>query len=192
MKGKVKWFSIEKGYGFITGPAEIDYFFHVSKIQGEKLPANGDTVEFVPSEGEKGKRAYDIKILERMRTVGGKTFYGKEVCRTEVVEEGSSKLGTAVGLGFWGAFFGGPIGALIGAALGAALGEETETVRREVPITSPCIRCGGTGQVTSKVPGHTGFQCPSCNSFWKVPDHKLDPKEVSYLDWRFGNRKPGS
>ena len=33
LQGTVKWFSAQKGYGFITGEDGIDYFAHFSEIQ---------------------------------------------------------------------------------------------------------------------------------------------------------------
>ena len=35
MKGKVKWFSARKGYGFILGADEKEYFVHYSDIVGK-------------------------------------------------------------------------------------------------------------------------------------------------------------
>ena len=34
-------------------------------------------------------------------------------------------------------------------------------------ITSPCLRCGGTGHVTNIDENFIGFQCENCKSFWK-------------------------
>ena len=48
MIGKVKWFSAEKGYGFIEREDGGDVFFHFSAIQdqGFKSLAEGQQVEF--------------------------------------------------------------------------------------------------------------------------------------------------
>lgn len=57
--GVVKWFSAEKGYGFITPDNGADVFVHYSAIQGNgyrKLEA-GDKVEFEITDGPKGKQA---------------------------------------------------------------------------------------------------------------------------------------
>jgi CspA family cold shock protein len=59
IRGTVKWFSAEKGYGFITPENGQDVFVHYSAItmQGyKKLEAN-DKVEFEITEGPKGKQA---------------------------------------------------------------------------------------------------------------------------------------
>lgn len=61
MKGKVKWYNWRKGYGFITGDDEKDYFVHFSQVpEGTKLYEN-DEVEFEAVEGEKGMQAQNIK-----------------------------------------------------------------------------------------------------------------------------------
>ena len=62
-KGTVKWFSDEKGYGFIT-PEEgsKDLFVHHSSIQGEgfKSLKEGESVEFEQTEGQKGPQASNV------------------------------------------------------------------------------------------------------------------------------------
>jgi CspA family cold shock protein len=63
--GTVKWFSNEKGYGFIA-PAEggKDLFVHHSNVSGEgfKTLAEGATVEFDRVEGPKGPEATNVVL----------------------------------------------------------------------------------------------------------------------------------
>ena len=61
-KGKVKWFSNQKGYGFITTESGGDVFVHHSSIQGEgyKTLNEGDEVEFEVQQGPKGKQAANV------------------------------------------------------------------------------------------------------------------------------------
>lgn len=66
MQGKVVWFESKKGYGFIKGEDELDYFVHFVNIMGEgyKTLSKDDLVEFKPSQGEKGTIALDVeKVL---------------------------------------------------------------------------------------------------------------------------------
>lgn len=62
MKGTVKNFNAEKGYGFIRTEEGKDVFFHFSVIQceGFKTVNPGDEVEYEYSETEKGLRATKV------------------------------------------------------------------------------------------------------------------------------------
>jgi CspA family cold shock protein len=64
-EGVVKWFSNEKGYGFIARPDEEDVFVHFSAIQGDgyKSLTEGQKVEFEITEGPKGKQASNVRII---------------------------------------------------------------------------------------------------------------------------------
>ena len=63
--GTVKWFNSEKGYGFITPQEGADVFAHYSEIQGDGYRSlnEGDKVEFVVTEGKKGKQASAIRVV---------------------------------------------------------------------------------------------------------------------------------
>jgi cold shock protein len=64
-QGVVKFFSSQKGYGFITSQTGLDYFCHYSAIQteGYKSLNEGDTVEFSIEESPKGPKAADVVVL---------------------------------------------------------------------------------------------------------------------------------
>ncbi|MBU2063664.1 MAG: cold shock domain-containing protein [Candidatus Omnitrophica bacterium] len=61
-KGTVKWFSNQKGYGFIASDDGEDVFVHHSEIQGDgyKSLEEGQAVEFEIKEGRKGKQAAKV------------------------------------------------------------------------------------------------------------------------------------
>lgn len=62
MFGKVKWFSPEKGYGFIAREGGDDVFVHFSAIQDEgfKTLNEGQDVEFEIVEGARGPQAANV------------------------------------------------------------------------------------------------------------------------------------
>jgi cold shock protein len=63
--GTVKWFSTEKGYGFITPEnGGKDLFVHYSAIQadGYKSLNEGDKVEYEETQGRKGPQASNVRV----------------------------------------------------------------------------------------------------------------------------------
>ena len=65
--GTVKWFSDEKGYGFITPEdGSKDLFVHFSGIAGEgfKSLTEGAKVEYEAAEGDKGPQATNVVLAQ--------------------------------------------------------------------------------------------------------------------------------
>ena len=65
MKGTVKWFNNQKGFGFISDEQGNDVFVHYSGIQsnGFKSLEEGQEVEFEVIEGQKGPQAVNVVKL---------------------------------------------------------------------------------------------------------------------------------
>lgn len=63
MEGTVKWFSKNKGYGFIDAGIDKDIFVHFSSIKGKgyRVLEEGDEVTFDMVEGPKGPQAENVK-----------------------------------------------------------------------------------------------------------------------------------
>lgn len=66
MRGKVKWFNNEKGYGFIEYSDLEDIFVHYSAIEkeGYKTLKEGSLVDFKLLETAKGLQATDVTEIE--------------------------------------------------------------------------------------------------------------------------------
>ena len=64
-KGTVKWFNESKGFGFIEQESGPDVFAHFSAIQsqGFKTLVEGQQVEFVLGQGQKGPQAEEIVVV---------------------------------------------------------------------------------------------------------------------------------
>ena len=66
MMGTVKWFNNRKGFGFIERENGTDVFVHYRDIEGDgfRTLAEGQKVEFVLDEREKGPAALEVTAAE--------------------------------------------------------------------------------------------------------------------------------
>lgn len=62
MTGRFKNFNEDRGFGFILGEDGNDYFAHISEVKSVELPYRGATVEFTPSQNDKGLSAKKILV----------------------------------------------------------------------------------------------------------------------------------
>ena len=65
LRGRVKWFDPDKGYGFIEVPGQRDVFVHWSAIQQEgfKTLDDGEEVEFELVQSDRGPQAANVTRL---------------------------------------------------------------------------------------------------------------------------------
>lgn len=66
LKGTVKWFNKDKGFGFISGEDGNDYFVHYSNInaKGFRSLEEGQAVSFEVTEGNKGPVASNVTVAQ--------------------------------------------------------------------------------------------------------------------------------
>ncbi|TKJ38417.1 cold-shock protein [candidate division LCP-89 bacterium B3_LCP] len=64
--GIVKWFSKNKGYGFVEGEGDRDIFVHFSSIKGKgyRVLDQGDEISFDLVDSPKGQQAFNVKKLK--------------------------------------------------------------------------------------------------------------------------------
>ena len=68
--GKVKWYDIEKGFGFLSSDEGEDVFVHSSTLPaGVESLKPGTKVEFGIVDGKRGKQALSVVILEQPQSV---------------------------------------------------------------------------------------------------------------------------
>ena len=92
--GKVKWFNDAKGYGFIERAQGGDVFVHFSSVRGTgfKTLTEGQSVEYVVTEGEKGPQAQDVgasvaEILQRAQEEATTTSVATAVAEVPAASE---------------------------------------------------------------------------------------------------------
>lgn len=85
MEGKVKFFNKKKGFGFIIGEDEKEYFVHISALsQGTRIN-DDDSVEFEAAETDKGLQAKNVTLK------GGSAAPAKESAGQEAKPEESTE-----------------------------------------------------------------------------------------------------
>ena len=63
MKGTVKWYNLKKGYGFIVGEDNTEYFVHYTQLPQGTILAPDENVEFKVEETDRGLQAVEVKIV---------------------------------------------------------------------------------------------------------------------------------
>mgnify|MGYP006304804477 CR=1 FL=1 len=65
MEGFVKWYNRKKGFGFIKGEDNEDYFVHYTQLAEKVFLRENDKVTFEAVDTEKGKQAQNVDLLQK-------------------------------------------------------------------------------------------------------------------------------
>ena len=65
LRGVVKFYNADRGYGFIRFGNDLETYFHITSVANDCAdPLKGDTVEFIPDKGKDGRPcARAVKII---------------------------------------------------------------------------------------------------------------------------------
>lgn len=86
MNGEVKFFNRKKGFGFIKGEDEKEYFVHFSALTEGTMINDNDKVSFEPAESDRGLQAQNVSLAQ-----GGSEAPAEEPKEEASEEEASSK-----------------------------------------------------------------------------------------------------
>lgn len=68
MKGKVKFFNDSKGFGFIAGEDDKEYFVHITGLKEGVTIRENDEVNFDVEQGDKGPKAVNVTLAGSAET----------------------------------------------------------------------------------------------------------------------------
>lgn len=95
MKGKVKFFNVMKGFGFIAGDDGKEYFVHKTGLTKGTLLRENDVVTFNPAEGEKGPKAENVALESAAgKTAEAPVAESSEECASDECDECSDEEST--------------------------------------------------------------------------------------------------
>jgi cold shock protein len=94
MEGTVKWFSRDKGYGFIQGDDEKEYFVHKAALSQGTFIRENDKVSFEAAETERGMQAQNVVLLQKGSEMAQDEAPAEEEATEEVAEEEATEEAT--------------------------------------------------------------------------------------------------
>ena len=90
MEGIVKWYNFKKGYGFIKGDDDQEYFIHYTALDKGVFLRENDKVSFDAADTDKGKQAQNVKLVQKASEMGGEGAAPAEESQEAPAEEGAA------------------------------------------------------------------------------------------------------
>jgi CspA family cold shock protein len=90
MEGTVKWYNFKKGYGFIKGDDDQEYFIHYTALDKGVFLRENDKVSFDAADTDKGKQAQNVKLVQKASEMGGEGAPAEEGAAEEAPAEGAA------------------------------------------------------------------------------------------------------
>ena len=87
MEGIVKWYNRKKGFGFISGDDEQDYFVHHTALNKGTFIRDNDKVSFDGVDTEKGKQAQNVTLVQKASEMSQDNSQETQEVVTETTEE---------------------------------------------------------------------------------------------------------
>ena len=75
--GKVKWYDVDKGFGFLSQEDGPDVYVHADALPAGTALKPGTRVEFGIAQGRKGEQALQVKVLEAPASVSRNQSHAK-------------------------------------------------------------------------------------------------------------------
>ena len=95
--GRVKWFSLEKGFGFIASDEGEDVYLAAANLpDGVTTVKPGTKLEFGVAEGRRGPQALSVRIVDTPPTLSGRRQANDDLA---IIIEESIKMLDRVGNG---------------------------------------------------------------------------------------------
>ncbi len=95
MNGTIKWFSRDKGYGYLVDPAGRERFFGRKHVQGDELPTEGSEVTFEPGKDRRDKPIARKAVIQQMAPGTGHRRSARGVPALQPQKDASGRRGSA-------------------------------------------------------------------------------------------------
>ena len=95
MKGFVKWYNRKKGYGFVKGDDDNEYFVHYTALDEGTFIRDNDQVSFDGVQTDKGNQAQNVKLVKKASEMSEDEKPSTETTEEAPVQESATEAPVA-------------------------------------------------------------------------------------------------